>query len=74
MASTKRCSASLKLMTFQMAFKYCKRTSELVGRCANESGTHVGLDVLVLQVERVLPDVNADDGDVRFKTVSESEA
>lgn len=27
-------------------------------------GTHVNLDVEVLQVERVLPDVHADDGDV----------
>ena len=56
-------------MTFQMAFKYCKRTSELVGRWENESGTHVGLDVLVLQVERVLPDIDADDGDERQEGV-----
>ena len=27
-------------------------------------GTHVGLNVEVLQVKGVLPDINADDGDV----------
>ena len=31
--------------------------------------THVSLDVVVLEVERVLPDVNADDGDVREERV-----
>ena len=31
--------------------------------------TYVGLDVEVLEVERVLPDVDADDGDVRQERV-----
>lgn len=29
-----------------------------------ESRTHVRLDILVLEVERVLPDINTDEGDV----------
>ena len=29
--------------------------------------THIRLDVLVLEVERMLPDINADDGDVGWK-------
>lgn len=33
------------------------------------SDTYVSLDVEVLEVERVLPDVDADDGDVRCKKV-----
>ena len=36
---------------------------------SKEKGTHVGLDVVVLEVERVLPDVDADDGDVGEKWV-----
>ena len=31
--------------------------------------SHVGLYVLILEVERMLPDVNADDGQVREKRV-----
>ena len=31
--------------------------------------TYVSLDVQVLQVERVLPDVDADDGDVRQERI-----
>lgn len=31
--------------------------------------TYVSLDVLVLEVERVLPDVDTDDGNVREKRV-----
>ena len=32
-------------------------------------GTYVGLDVEILEVERVLPDVDADDGDIRQERV-----
>ena len=32
-------------------------------------GTHVGLDVEVLEVERVLPDIDANDWDVRDERV-----
>jgi len=34
-----------------------------------DSGEIVGLDVLVLEVEGVLPDINADEGDVRKKRI-----
>ena len=36
---------------------------------AGDERTHVSLDVVVLEVERVLPDVDADDGDVREERV-----
>ena len=61
-------------MTFQIAFRYCQGNArQKLGRkwisehiSARKVGgkTHVGLDVEVLEVERVLPDVDADDGDV----------
>ena len=34
-----------------------------------KKNTHIGLDVLVLEVERVLPDIDADDGDVSEERV-----
>lgn len=34
------------------------------GKRRERRRTHIRLDVLVLQVERVLPDVDPDDGDV----------
>ena len=53
-------------MTFQMALRYwivfvCQTTIHSEEKQWN---THVDLDVEVLEVERVLPDVDADDGDV----------
>ena len=34
-----------------------------------KKNTHIGLDVLVLEVERVLPDIDADDGNVSEERV-----
>ena len=50
-------------MTFQIALRYwIGRVKGLT--CKQEKGeTHVGLDVLVLKVEGVLPHVDTDDGD-----------
>ena len=67
-ASRKRFSASSKLMTFQMALRYyakCKHGDHE----KEKKGTYVSLDVEVLEVEGVLPDVDADDGDVRQERV-----
>ena len=35
----------------------------------NVTGTHISLNIMILQVKRVLPDVDADDGDVRQERV-----
>lgn len=51
-----------------MALRYCDRTCQH-GANVDAVYTHVGLDVEVLEVERVLPDVDADDGHVRQKRV-----
>ena len=56
-------------MTFQMALRYCVRGQRARGQQEEDRGTHVGLDVEVLEVERVLPDVDADDGNVREQRV-----
>lgn len=61
--SMKRFSASLKLITFQIAFKYCKYLI-LARQRQVSTRTHVGFNVLVLQVERVLPNIDTDDGNM----------
>ena len=50
-------------MTFQMALRYYAKCKH--GDYEKEKkGAYVSLDVEVLEVEGVLPDVDADDGDV----------
>ena len=56
-------------MTFQMALRYCVRGQRARGQQEEDRGTHVGLDVEVLEVEGVLPDVDADEGDVAEERV-----
>jgi hypothetical protein len=55
-ASMKRASASSKLMTFQIAERYC--TNKLVGSCAGRERyrqeTYVGFDVFVLARQNLL--------------------
>ena len=52
-------------MTFQMALRYCTECERSVTwKRRTQWKTYVGLDVEVLEVERVLPDVDTNDGDV----------
>lgn len=46
-ASNSLFSASLKLMTFQIALRYCWRVSHH-SLAPDDKGTHVGLDVVIL--------------------------
>lgn len=49
-------------MTFQIAVRYCGR--ELERFRMRKGSTYVDLNVLVLEIEGMLPDINADDRDV----------
>lgn len=68
-ASTNLCSASWKLMTFQMAVKYCKASYQFRVYVRQKKGAHISLDVEVLKVERMLPDINTDNRDVGQKRI-----
>ena len=58
-------------MTFQMALRYYStRCSEHTAVCHTETEcTYVSLDVEVLKVEGVFPNIDANDGDVRQERV-----
>lgn len=58
-------------MTFQMALRYYNASTARGHREATiaHGNTHLGLYVEVLKVKRMLPNVNAEDGDVRQERV-----
>lgn len=58
-AACNRFSASSKLTTSQIALRYC--LSALIAS-DKYTDTHIRLDILVLEVESVLPDINTDNG------------
>ena len=55
-------SASLKLITFQIALRYWIRNVSYIYKRKWKQATHVRFDILVLEVECVFPDVDTDDG------------
>lgn len=71
-AASNLCAASSKLITFQIALRYCGASQHLPMRPS--LNTYVRLDILVLQVECVLPDVDPDNRDVRYETTTIREA
>ena len=58
-------------MTFQIALRYYSmRCSEHTAVCITTTEcTYVSLDVEVLEVEGVFPNIDADDGDVRQERI-----